>query len=57
MVNWYLSVRNVMRAIEGKARDAIPLYEEGGKEASSAINGYMSSDYEQLWDLWSVVVN
>ena len=53
MVNWYLSVRNVMRAIEGKARDAIPLYEEGGKEASSAINGYMSSDYEQLWDLWS----
>ena len=52
MINWYLSVKNVMRAIEQKARDAIPLYEQGGKEASAAINSYMSSDYEQLWDLW-----
>lgn len=52
MIHWYLSVKNVMRAIEQKARDALPLYEEGGKEAVSAINGYMKADYEQLWDLW-----
>ena len=42
-----------MRAIEQKARDALPLYEEGGKEAAAAINKYISADYEQLWDLWS----
>ena len=53
MIHWYLSVKNVMRAIEQKARDALPLYEEGGKEAAAAINKYISADYEQLWDLWS----
>ena len=52
MIHWFLSVKNTMRAIEQKARDALPLYEQGGKEASAAINGYMSADYEQLWDLW-----
>jgi uncharacterized protein (TIGR02391 family) len=52
MIHWYLSVKNVMRAIEQKARDALPLYEQGGKEASAAINGYVSADYQQLWDLW-----
>lgn len=52
MIHWYLSIKNIMRAIEKKARDALPLYEQVGKEASAAINSYMSSDYEQLWDLW-----
>ena len=52
MIKWFLSVQNVIRAIEQKARDAIPLYELGGKEASAAINSYLSSDYERLWDLW-----
>jgi uncharacterized protein (TIGR02391 family) len=52
MIHWYLSVKNTIRAIEQKARDAIPLYEQGGKDASTAINGYMSDDYERLWDLW-----
>ncbi|MEJ2744040.1 MAG: TIGR02391 family protein, partial [Gammaproteobacteria bacterium] len=52
MIHWYLSVKNLMRAIEQKARDASALYEQGGKEASAAINGYMSTEYEQLWDLW-----
>lgn len=28
------------------------LYEQDGKETAAAINGYMSSDYERLWDLW-----
>lgn len=41
-----------MRAIEQKARDAKPLFEEGGKEATAAIHGYIKADYEQLWDLW-----
>ena len=52
MINWYLSVKNAMRSIERKARDALPLYEQGGKDMTAAINGYISSDYEQLWDLW-----
>jgi uncharacterized protein (TIGR02391 family) len=52
MIHWFLSVKNTLRAIEQKARDALPLYEQGGKDASAAINGYMSADYEQLWDLW-----
>jgi len=52
MIHWYLSVKNAMRAIEQKARDSLPLYEQGGKEACAAINSYMSSDYERLWDLW-----
>ncbi|QFU00865.1 hypothetical protein FIU83_04345 [Halomonas sp. THAF5a] len=51
MIHWYLSVKNVMRAIEQKASDALPLYEEGGEDAAAAINGYMKADYEQLWDL------
>ena len=41
-----------MRAIEQKAHDALPLFEEGGKDAVSAINGYMKADYEQLLDVW-----
>lgn len=53
MIHWFLSVKNIMRAIEQKARDALPLYEQGGKEASKAINEYMSADYEQLKDLWN----
>lgn len=53
MVRWYLSVKNILRAIEQKAGDALPIYEQGGKEACAAINNYMSSDYERLWDLWS----
>ena len=52
MIHWYLSVKNAIRAIEQKAHDTLPLYEQGGKEACTAINSYMSSDYEQLWDLW-----
>lgn len=52
MIRWYLSVKNIIRDIEQKARDALPIYEQGGKEACAAINKYMSSDYERLWDLW-----
>lgn len=52
MIQWYLSIKNLIRAIEQKARDALPLYEEGGEDASAAVNKYMSADYEQLWDLW-----
>jgi len=52
MIQWYLSVKNLIRSLEEKSRDALPLYEEGGKAASAAINSYMRSDYEQLWDIW-----
>lgn len=52
MIRWFLSVKNLLRALDQKARDALGLYERGGKEASSAINGYMKIDYENLLDIW-----
>lgn len=52
MIQWYLSVKNLIRSLNAKAKDALPLYEQGGKDASAAINGYMKNDYEQLWDIW-----
>lgn len=52
MIQWYLSVKNLLRSIEQKALDAILLYQGGGKEATSALNKYISKDYEQLWDIW-----
>lgn len=38
--------------MELKARDALPLYKEGGREAAAAINKYMSADYTKLGELW-----
>lgn len=52
MIEWYLMVRNILRAIEQKARDAAALHEEQGKDATTALNGYMKTDYQQLWDHW-----
>jgi len=52
MIQWYLMVKNLLRAMEQKARDALSLYEEQGKDAAAAINGYMKTDYQQLWDHW-----
>ncbi len=52
MIHWYLAVKNKICAIEQKARDALPLYERGGKDASAAINGYISEDYDQLLNQW-----
>lgn len=52
MIDWYLLVKNLLRALDQKARDALSLYEEQDKDATSAINGYMNTDYEQLWDHW-----
>lgn len=52
MIEWYLSVRNLMRAIDEKARDALSLFEGHGKGATTAINSYIKTDYEQLWDYW-----
>jgi uncharacterized protein (TIGR02391 family) len=53
VIEWYLAVRNLLRTIEQKARDALELYEGQGKDATAAINGYMKSDYQRLWDVWS----
>lgn len=52
MISWYLSVKNLLRALEIKAKDALPLYKQGGEEAVKAIKEYMKTDYQQLWDLW-----
>lgn len=55
MTKWYLSVKKLLRDIEQKAHDALALYEEGGEEATKAINGYIKTDYESLLDLWQEV--
>lgn len=52
MIEWYLSIRNLIRALEQKARDALELYGSQGKDATAPINGYMNADYQQLWDRW-----
>lgn len=52
MIEWYLSVQNLLRALDQKARDALSLYEEQGKDAAAAIHSYMKSDYEHLLDYW-----
>jgi uncharacterized protein (TIGR02391 family) len=53
MVHWYLSIRNLLRSLDQKARDAKALYIDSGKDATAAINRYMWADYEQLWQQWS----
>jgi uncharacterized protein (TIGR02391 family) len=52
VIAWYLAVKRLLRTIDQKARDAIPLYEQGGEEATAAIKRYITADYQQLWDLW-----
>jgi len=52
MIQWYVSVRRLLRDIEQKARDALQLYEKGGKEAAAPVNAYLRSDYKKLEELW-----
>ena len=52
MIRWFLAVKNLIRALDQKARDALVLYEQGGEDAAAAVKRYMQNDYEQLWDLW-----
>jgi hypothetical protein len=37
MIEWYLSVRDRLCSIEGKARDALVLFLKSGKEASDGM--------------------
>ncbi|MBE0597418.1 MAG: hypothetical protein IH614_09125 [Desulfuromonadales bacterium] len=52
MIRWFLAAKNLIRALDQKARDALVLYEQGGEDAAAAVKRYMQNDYEQLWDLW-----
>ncbi len=52
MITWYVAVRRLLRDIESKSRDALALYQQGGREASAAVNGYLKSDYKKLEELW-----
>ena len=52
VIDWFLSVKNMLGALDQKARDAFTLHAAQGKEATAAINGYMKADYHQLWDRW-----
>ena len=53
MIDWYLSVRRLLRDIEQKSRDALAQYKQGGKDASAQVNAYIKSDYEKLKTLWA----
>jgi uncharacterized protein (TIGR02391 family) len=53
MIEWYLSVRKLLRDIEQKSRDALGQYEQGGSQASAQVNTYLKSDYEKLTTLWA----
>jgi hypothetical protein len=52
MITRYVTVRRLLRDIEKKSADALELYAQGGKEASSAVNGYLKSDLQKLSDVW-----
>jgi uncharacterized protein (TIGR02391 family) len=52
MIEWYLSVKILLRAIERKARDGLALYGQQDEEATAAIKGYLKTDYEQLQEHW-----
>ena len=52
LIQWYLSVRKLLLDIERKSRDALLLYEQGGKEAAAQVNSYLKSDYKRLEELW-----
>lgn len=52
MIEWYVKTKQLLKNIERKAQDALPLYAQGGKEASASIHGYMKADLQQLRDQW-----
>jgi uncharacterized protein (TIGR02391 family) len=53
MIDWYVSVRRLLRDIEQKSRDALAQYRQGGKEASAQVNSYLKSDFKKLETLWA----
>lgn len=52
MIPWYLAVKKILRSIEEKAKDALELFRNGGKEATLTVNRYIRNDYESLLELW-----
>ena len=49
MIEWYVKTKHLLKNIERKAQDALPLYQQNGKEDSASINGYMKAE---CWDKW-----
>jgi len=54
MLEWYLSIRKLIRSLNSKALDALEAYEADGEVASSPIKKYMESDFDQLLSLWQL---
>jgi uncharacterized protein (TIGR02391 family) len=52
MIEWYVETRRLLRGIAQQARDALELYEQGGKNASAATNAYLKADLQQLMQHW-----
>lgn len=53
MIEWYVKTRQLLKNLNSKAQDALPLYQQGGKEASAPINGYIKTDLlKQLREHW-----
>jgi len=52
MIEWFVKTKQLLKSIERKAQDALPLYQQGGKAASASVNGYMKAELQQLCEQW-----
>lgn len=52
ILDWYMSVRRLIRSLNSKALDALLAYKEDGEVASNPIKKYIITDYDQLVLLW-----
>lgn len=53
MLEWYLQVNVLFRAMRQKSIDAHSLLANGDKAGAKLINGYLKSDYQSLCKLWT----
>lgn len=52
MLEWYLEVNTLIRALRQKAIDAQRLLASGDTSGAKLVNGYLKSDYQMLRKLW-----
>lgn len=53
MLEWYLKVNAVFRAMRQKAIDAQGLLADDDKAGAKLVNGYLKTDYQSLRKLWT----
>ena len=52
MIDWYIKCRQLLRALHGKAVDALRHCEDEGVQDAKTITNYMKTDFQQLRDHW-----